>query len=295
MKKNICGIYKISNDINDKIYIGQSVNIAGRWIAHRYAGRNFKNTREKSKIHKAMNELGLDHFIFEIVEECEIEKLDERETYWIEYFNSYYNGYNSTKGGNSTRGEQNGRAILTESQVFEIRQMYANHIRLKDAYEFYKNKISKCGFMKIWHYETWLYIMPEVYTEENRLWHATQAKANINGNKKQGYNNKARACSNEEIVEMRNLRNKGLSYAKIAKKLGRSQGVVRKYCLFQESKIPNGGIQINNVETGLVFQSIREAAKWCGCSKDTLGKHRNDGIAVGKVPSTGEPAHWELI
>jgi len=41
----------------------------------------------------------LENFLFEVIEEVENEKLDEREKYWINYYDSYYNGYNATLGG----------------------------------------------------------------------------------------------------------------------------------------------------------------------------------------------------
>ena len=58
------------------------------------------------------------------MEECSVKQLDEREKYWIEFYDSYYNGYNMTKGGqygSSSVGEQNGRTKLKDSDVLEIR------------------------------------------------------------------------------------------------------------------------------------------------------------------------------
>lgn len=86
------GIYKITNLINNKIYIGQSVNIERRWQEHIYQNRN-------SAIHQAIKKYGIENFIFEIIEECSQSQLDEREIFWIKYFNSYENGYNLTPGG----------------------------------------------------------------------------------------------------------------------------------------------------------------------------------------------------
>ena len=137
--------------------------------------------------------------------------------------------------------------------------------------------------------------MPEVYNDENRKWHATQSKANIDGNLHLGSNNKNRACSEEEIAEMRRLRKEGLSYEKIASIVRRSKGVVRKYCLFEESKSLNKAgrsITVKNIETGLVFESYTKAAKWAKCEKDTISKNINTTKTAGVVPTTNEPAHW---
>ena len=88
-------IYKIWNEKNDKLYIGQtSVGIKTRWSSH------LKNyLTNNAVIYRAMRKYGAGIFHIEQIEECENSKLDEREKYWIEYYNSYKNGYNSTPGG----------------------------------------------------------------------------------------------------------------------------------------------------------------------------------------------------
>lgn len=91
--KQICGIYKITNIINFKPYVGQSVDIQDRWHQHKY------NNTKDSAIHKAIKKYGIKNFIFEILEECPREQLNEREKYWIAYYDSFYNGYNETLGG----------------------------------------------------------------------------------------------------------------------------------------------------------------------------------------------------
>ena len=89
------GIYKITNNINNKIYIGQSVNIERRWKDH------LSNSSKKSLIHRAIEKYGKDNFTFEIIEECSIEELDNREIYWISYYDTFNYGYNLTRGGKS--------------------------------------------------------------------------------------------------------------------------------------------------------------------------------------------------
>lgn len=292
---NKCGIYIIKNKINNKVYVGKSVNIQARWYAHKYSSESEKAQDHYTKIHQAMKLLGKDNFYYEILELCSYLELSDREKYWISYYDSYKNGYNMTLGGEDNIGESNGRHILTKEQVEEIRLAYGEKIPFRDVYENYKGVISKRGLQKVWHFETWKYIYPEVYTDENRKWHATNAKANINGNKEFGLNNKQRACSEEEIIKMRQLREKGFSYKKIAEELHRSNGVVRKYCLYQESKNPNkiaNSVQIKNIETGLIFDSLTQAAKWAHTDRHTIAKNKNSTKTAGKVPTTNEPAHW---
>ena len=73
-------------------------------------------------IHKAMRKYGIDNFSFEVLEECDIERLDEREQYWIAYLDSMNRekGYNLVSGGQSNMalsGENHSQAKLTQKEV----------------------------------------------------------------------------------------------------------------------------------------------------------------------------------
>ena len=91
-------IYKIQNLINDSVYIGQTVKtVKKRFQQHR---NNYdKPYFSQLTLYKAFKKYGLENFSFEVIEETENEKLDEREKYWIDYYDSYKNGYNMTLGG----------------------------------------------------------------------------------------------------------------------------------------------------------------------------------------------------
>lgn len=94
------GIYKITNQINNKIYVGQSVHIVQRWSQHKYQAKDPTELGHNSILHEAFRKYGVDNFTFEIIEECKIEELDEKEKYWIQHYNSLSpNGYNITLGG----------------------------------------------------------------------------------------------------------------------------------------------------------------------------------------------------
>lgn len=174
------GIYMIENKINHKKYVGQSVNIIARWQAHRCSAENPTAQDAYTAIHKAIRKYGKDNFIYSIIEECEPNLLDEREVYWIKYYNTYEGeGYNMTPGGENRKGSNNPKARITEAEVIEIRDMYDKHISFREAFKVYQNKYSKSGFGKIWRGETWKHIKMEVYTEENRQWHKTNAKSMV--------------------------------------------------------------------------------------------------------------------
>lgn len=95
----VCGIYKIENNINHNIYIGQSKNIKDRWRSHKSNAFNQNSKDYNMVIYQAMRKYGINAFSFEILEECSQELLNEKEKYWIKYYDSYNSGYNSTPGG----------------------------------------------------------------------------------------------------------------------------------------------------------------------------------------------------
>ena len=98
------GIYKIENLINGKVYIGQSIDIKDRWHRHKlYAKKQYSNDGKRyyQHLYNAMRKYGLNNFSFEVLEETSEEELDDKEKYWIEYYNSYETGYNNTRGGES--------------------------------------------------------------------------------------------------------------------------------------------------------------------------------------------------
>lgn len=89
-------IYIIRNTINDKVYIGQTTQTIGiRFTNHKMASR----AGEDTKFYRAMRKHGEENFYPEFLERVEVEDLNDRERYWIKYYDSYYNGYNSTLGG----------------------------------------------------------------------------------------------------------------------------------------------------------------------------------------------------
>lgn len=150
------GIYYWKNKLNNKYYIGQSVDINRRIIAHRSLA---KNGKEDKLLYLSMRQHGIENFEWGVLEECSIDKLDEREKYWIEYYNSYINGYNANRGGQDgspSIGEENGRTNLTNSDVLRIRERV--YIEKEDMWEVYKDYdllIGKDRFWSLVHGDSW--------------------------------------------------------------------------------------------------------------------------------------------
>ena len=180
------GIYKITNNINNKSYIGQSTDIERRFAQHKspYERERFS----EKPLYKAIAKYGINNFSFEILEECPVEELSQKEEYYIKKYNSlcHKNGYNIRSGGEKNSGEDHPGHRLTKEDVIDIRKRYNNKERCKEVEKLYSSKIGHSGFSKVWKGETWTEIMPEVYTEENKKFHLhnTGQKGSENGRAK---------------------------------------------------------------------------------------------------------------
>ena len=171
------GIYKITKIENGKSYIGKSNNIERRFKEHQTKGKV-----SRIPVDEAIEKYGIYALTYEIVEECSLEELNEKEQYWIKYYNTKENGYNCSDGGDAaTYGENNGRSKLTEQDVIEIRTAYNNHLKQKDVYENYKDKITFGYFQNLWQGRSWSHIMPEVFTKENKKYYIYENSSGQNG------------------------------------------------------------------------------------------------------------------
>lgn len=91
-------IYLITNDVNSKVYVGQTIQTLNK----RFNGHCCYSKSDRSinmYIKRAIHKYGRDKFHIQLIEECPVNILDEREKYWINFYNSYNTGYNLTLGG----------------------------------------------------------------------------------------------------------------------------------------------------------------------------------------------------
>lgn len=120
------GIYKITNNINAKCYIGQSCNIYRRWNAHINISKNKNDKAYNYPLYDDFRKYGLKNFTFEIIESFDTYNLElmlERESYWINFYKAEYN---------QTLGIDNNIIPnkLTEEQVDKIKQiLLSNNVR----------------------------------------------------------------------------------------------------------------------------------------------------------------------
>ena len=92
------GIYKITNLDTQRAYIGRSTDLQKRLTEHVKGAFNISTIADQ-EIHRVMGREGVDKFSFEVLEKVEKEKLNEREKYWIDFYQTQSYGYNQNKGG----------------------------------------------------------------------------------------------------------------------------------------------------------------------------------------------------
>lgn len=111
-------IYKITNTINSKSYIGQTIqNVKERFYQH--CATKCSKAVSNMAIHRAIKKYGKSNFTVEVIEEIDSANLNDREKYWIRYYDSYNNGYNFTEGGQD--GIKLFKNLDTESIVREYK------------------------------------------------------------------------------------------------------------------------------------------------------------------------------
>lgn len=129
-------IYKITNKINDKVYIGQTTtSLESRFYKHCWDAKNKENAN--SPLYKAMLKYGIENFSISLIENCENSLLDEREKYWIQYYNSFYgDGYNATSGGG-------GNAKVDEQEILILWEQGKNQKEIAKTLSCDRHTVSK--------------------------------------------------------------------------------------------------------------------------------------------------------
>lgn len=146
------GIYKFQNKINNKIYIGQSIQLEERYKQHKRNYQNINDSEYQYSFHSALRKYGFDNFDYEILISNNTftkEELNELEIFYINKYNSYYCGYNETKGGNTKSFHK-----LEEKQIFEIKNLLCNSsilmTEIVKKYDISLSLLSQINSGKVW-------------------------------------------------------------------------------------------------------------------------------------------------
>ena len=117
-----CGIYGLRNKLNNKWYVGQSIDIIKRW-----EGYDTMHCKSQRKLYNALVKYGVGAFDKIILEQCPSDQLNDREDYWVVEKDSIENGYNIRSGGGS-RGRHSTETRRLMSIAATGRKKSASHV-----------------------------------------------------------------------------------------------------------------------------------------------------------------------
>lgn len=186
-------IYKITNLINNKSYIGQTNNFNNRKLCHK--------CRNVLLIDKAIQKYGADNFKYEILlSDVSVKEIDKIEQEYILRYNTLTpNGYNVKLDVKDVRGENNPKAILTEEEAQWI--LDNRNIKQKELYELcpFKEKISFSQFINIYNGYEWKHLTTNTLKADN----IKILRGEANGNAK---------YTNDEVYNIRENYAKGVYF-----------------------------------------------------------------------------------
>lgn len=242
-----------------------------------------------------MRKYGKENFTFEIIELCPEDNniLSTREKYWIDFYNSYEEGYNETRGGE-------GHFIYKSEEIYQLWDTGLSVLEITQQIGCEKQVV----YDTLKNYNT--FSTEEAYrrAEPHRIKLISEAASN-----RQSYPVYQYDLEGNFIAEYPNLTAAAQAFGyprdnSIAKVINKYDNRKLAYN-FQWScekvdKMPvyqsNAKTGIRNINTGKVFSSIREAAKWAGIDKEGIRRVLNKPQrSAGKLPETGEKLYWETL
>lgn len=192
------GIYKITNKINAKWYIGQSNDIERRWREHKNCGIN-KSKNTEYPLYRAIRKYGIDNFEFEILEECHLEELLKLEQRYYDHFISGRNTYNQCYPNISpTTGVPRSEAvrkILREKGQLRVGKLSPNYGRKWSPEVKQRQRKAKLG---------------KVTSEETKL----KIRNSLKGTRT-GVKNTMAKLTDEAVYSIRISKIRGLSYMSV--------------------------------------------------------------------------------
>ena len=128
-------IYKITNKLNGKVYIGQTIkSLEERFQKHCWGTSENDRYHLNMAIKRAIKKYGKENFTINLIEEVETDKLDEREVYWISFYDSYNKGYNCTLGGQNGATRRCSLSWTEENEVIEAKYLGFSIREIGEAY-----------------------------------------------------------------------------------------------------------------------------------------------------------------
>lgn len=267
----ISGIYCIESFVDGKKYIGQAKDIRTRIIkGHIRALRN--NSHHNAHLQSSWNKYGESNFTVFIMEQCPVESLNEREIYYIDFFNTTSYGYNYTEGGGGRRGYK-----LPECVREKMSRAQIGKHRSEESKE--KMRVAKLGKqLGAEHHGA----VPVRCVNTGKEFPTIRSAAHYYG------------CAEANVLAC--LRGKRV----YAGKHPTTNERLRWEYIGKET--PERGYEYNPthrkavicLNNGMVFNSIVEASEYAGCVPGNITyAAKGKRMSAGKDAITGERLHWE--
>lgn len=305
------GIYKITNELTEKAYIGQSIQIEIRWKQHIYDATHIREKTKKRKLYNAFYEYGIENFTFEVLEECEMVQsiLNERERYWIQYYNTYNDGYNMTLGGQGEDSWKFDPALICQlwdeglsvHEISEIIGCGTNTVNKRlQGHLGYNSSIShQRGLLKSNEKHQLLLELNKKYISSDSLGYWFEENKPVHQYSLMGEYIASYPTTNAAARAIGGKYGRNIRHIFLSKNQTTAYGY--QWSEIKVDKMPIASCKqsrpVKCLETQKIYTSITEAAKdmkipntsnISGCCQ---GKRKS----AGKHPITGEKLHWEYV
>lgn len=224
------GIYKIENLIDKKVYIGQSKDIVKRWSNHKSNAFDINSHSYDYPLYRAIRKYGIENFDFSILEECLIEELNEKEKQYIEKYNSFFDGYNLTLGGDSSSIAINKEKIIGVINDLETTEMY--HSQIAEKWNISQEMVQGINTGRYWKQDRNYPIQTVHQPKPKKIYICIDCKKEITKGA-----TRCLACENKRrittlVISREELKNliRTTPFTKIGKQFGVSDNAIRKWC-----------------------------------------------------------------
>lgn len=260
---------------------------------------------ETTKFYNALRKYGYKNFTFEVIEECSNDPaiLDERERYWIEFYDSYKNGYNSTLGGRDQSWIYNPDTIrkmwddgFSTGEIKKIlgcgSTLIYNRLQGYKDFNTFTSHQRSCGATAEWRKDFKL--------SENQLQYFNYPievhQYDLDGNYITSYPSYSAAARAVNCKDPQNI-------ARCCTRTNQKTSYGYQWSQQKVEKLPitshGTGKLVRCINTGEIFHSIADAARWAGIKSKSTISHCCMGVnhykSAGKHPVTGEKLKWEYV
>lgn len=229
------GIYKIENLINHKKYIGQAVDIQTRWKNHRSTMNDPNDKGYDYHLYRSMRKYGIENFSFTVIEECLISELNDRERYWIAFYDSFFNGYNLTFGGDSSTGRKNAKeyviGVITDLSTTDMK-----HHEIAEKWNVSTEMVQGINTGRYWKHDREYPIQKRIIRSKEECFCCDCGKKISQGatrcrecdvHYRQTLNPSTMTASREELKSLIRIK----SFCEIGKMFKMSDNAIRKWCI----------------------------------------------------------------